>query len=273
MCKVASVSKSGYYYWLNNLEKNRIKNEEDFLIVSEIFNDKKQKAGFRTIKMKLLQEFGVNMNHKKIIRIMKKCNLKTKIRRKNPYKQQMKNVLENTVCPNFLNRNFKPEAPYMVYSTDITYLQYGQSQTAYLSVMEDIASGEAISHELSKQSKEDFVLTTLERAIELTPKEKLKQLKIHSDMGTQYRSKKYQGKLKENEIIQSMSAPGTPLDNAPIESFFGHLKDEVDYKKCKTFEELKEKIDNHMYNYNNNRKQWNRKKMTPIEYKQYLLAS
>lgn len=273
MCKIANVSKSGYYYWLNNLEKNKIKNEEDISMISKIFNDKKEKSGFRTIKMKLLQEFGINMNHKKIIRIMKKNNLKTKIRRKNPYKQQMKTVLENTVCPNLLNRDFSPEGPHMVYSTDITYLQYGQSNTAYLSVMKDIASGEEISHELSKDMKEELVLKTLEKAIELTPIEKLKQLKIHSDRGIQYRSKKYQEKLKEKGIIQSMSAAGAPLDNAPIESFFGHLKDEVDYRDCKTFEELEEKINEYMYNYNNNRKQWNRKKMTPLEYKQYLLAS
>lgn len=273
MCKIANVSKSGYYYWLNSLERNEMKNVEDFLIISKIFNEGKQKKGFRTIKMELLDKFGVNMNHKKIIRIMKKNNLITKIRRKNLYRLNMKKQLENTICPNFLNREFKPEAPHMAYSTDITYLQYGQSNTAYLSVMKDIASGEAISHELSKQMKEAFVLITLEKAIELTPVEKLTELKIHSDRGMHYTNKTYQEKLKAKGIIQSMSAAGTPLDNAPIESFFGHLKDEVDYKDCKTFEELEEKINEYMYNYNNKRKQWNRKKMTPLEYKKYLLAS
>jgi len=273
MCKIANVSKSGYYYWLNNLKKNKTKDEEDVSMISKIFNDKKQKAGFRTIKMELLDKFGVNMNHKKIIRIMTKYNLITTIRRKNNYRIKMKKQLENVICPNLVNRDFKPNAPYMVYSTDITYLQYGQFQTAYLSVMKDIASGEAISHELSKQIKEEFVLITLEKAIELTPIEKLTKLKIHSDRGIHYTNKNYQEKLKDKGIIQSMSAAGTPLDNAPIESFFGHLKDEVNYKECKTFEELAEKIDEYMYNYNNNRKQWNRKKMTPLEYKQYLLAS
>jgi putative transposase len=272
MCKIANVSKSGYYYWLNNLEKNRIKEQEDFLTINKIFNDKKQKAGFRTIKMELLKE-GINMNHKKIIRIMKKNNLQTKIRRKNPYKMAMKITLENTVFPNVLNREFKPKAPYLVYSTDITYLNYGQEKTAYLSAIKDIASGEIIAHTLSKTMKQEFVLTMLKKAIELTPVEKLKGLKIHSDKGAQYRSEDYQKILKAEKIIQSMSAAGTPLDNAPIESFFGHFKDEIDYKNCKTFEELEEKINKYMYNYNNNRKQWSKKKMTPIEYKQYLLAS
>ena len=70
-----------------------------------------------------------------------------------------------------------------------------------------------------------------------------------------------------------MSAPATPRDNAPIESFFGHLKDEIDYKKCKTFDEVSEIIDDYMYNYNYTRKQWSKMKMKPIEYKNYLLAS
>ena len=64
-----------------------------------------------------------------------------------------------------------------------------------------------------------------------------------------------------------------PLDNAVIESFFGHLKDEIDYKKCKTFETLSEMIDNYMFYYNYVRPQRNKNKMTPIEYRNFLLAS
>jgi transposase InsO family protein len=79
--------------------------------------------------------------------------------------------------------------------------------------------------------------------------------------------------MKKLNLVQSMSAPASPLDNAPIESFFGHMKDYLDYKKCKTFEELAEKVDEYMYYYNNERKQWSKKKMTPIEYREYLLAS
>ncbi len=70
-----------------------------------------------------------------------------------------------------------------------------------------------------------------------------------------------------------MSRKGNCLDNAPMESFFGHFKDEVDYKSCKTFEELKLKISEYMDYYNNERKQWTLKKMTPVEYRTHLLAS
>jgi putative transposase len=74
-------------------------------------------------------------------------------------------------------------------------------------------------------------------------------------------------------LKQSMSRRGNCLDNAPMESFFGHMKDELDYKEAKTFGELKQMIDQYMIYYNESRRQWNLKKMTPIEYRSHLLAA
>jgi len=68
-----------------------------------------------------------------------------------------------------------------------------------------------------------------------------------------------------------MSRRGNSVDNAPIESFFGHLKDDVDYKKL-SFSKLTELITDYMLEYNNKRKQWNRQKMTPVDYRIYLLS-
>ena len=72
--------------------------------------------------------------------------------------------------------------------------------------------------------------------------------------------------------IQSMSRKGNCLDNAPTESFFGHMKDEIDTRECKTFEELEKYIDLQIYYYNTERPQWTRKKMTPVEYRNHLLG-
>ena len=69
-----------------------------------------------------------------------------------------------------------------------------------------------------------------------------------------------------------MSRKGNCIDNAPIESFFGHLKDEVDYKGAKTFEELSDMIDEYMNYYNNHRYQWDIQKMTPVQYRDHLLV-
>ena len=70
-----------------------------------------------------------------------------------------------------------------------------------------------------------------------------------------------------------MSLAGNPQDNAVIESFFGHLKDEINLQNVKTFNQLVERIDDYMYYYNYERKQWNKNRMTPIQYRDFLLAS
>ena len=96
---------------------------------------------------------------------------------------------------------------------------------------------------------------------------------MHSDRGGLYTSFQYIQKLKELNLIRSMSRSGNCLDNAPIESFFGHLKDEMDYKDCKSLEEIRDKIDEYIYYYNNRRYQWGLSKMTPCEYREYLAMS
>lgn len=267
LCKIAGVSKSGYYKWWKNADK--IKDEFDVLLIAEMFFKSKQKAGFRTIKMRLLTEYGIIMNHKKIIRIMRKYGMITKIRQANPYKYAAKIRQDNIVFPNLINRKFKEQEPNKVYSTDITYLKYS-GNTAFLSVMLDVKTSEVISYSLSDNLQMGFVIDTINSGIKKYPTD---NLIIHSDRGVHYTNNVYQMLLKKNNIQQSMSAPATPRDNAPIESFFGHLKDELDYKKCKTFEELSAMIDDYMYNYNYTRKQWSKNKMTPIEYKNFLLVS
>ncbi len=76
-----------------------------------------------------------------------------------------------------------------------------------------------------------------------------------------------------NGLIQSMSAPACPRDNAVIESFFGHLKDELSLTGFKTFEQVAAAVDNYMDYYNNDRKQWSKNRMTTVEYRKFLLAS
>jgi transposase InsO family protein len=163
-------------------------------------------------------------------------------------------------CSNILNRKFKPLKPYSVYSTDITYLFYGKGQRAYLSAVKDLASKEIIAYSVSKHINMNLVWNTLSKILDVTPKSCLSTLICHSDQGFHYTHPDWIKKLKELKITQSMSRRGNCLDNAPIESFFGHLKDELDYKSCATFEELEYQLDNYIDNYNNKRYQWTLKK-------------
>jgi len=190
--------------------------------------------------MTLEKEFGIIMNHKKIIKIMQKYNLRTKIRRKNNFKEKINIAMSDKICPNLINANFKSKKPNTCYCTDITYLNYNNNNNrAYLSAFKDIATGEIVAWEVSRNLKLNFVLESIRHLSE----NNVSNLTIHSDQGVHYRSKMYQKLLKDFNIRQSMSRKGHCTDNAPIESFFGHLKDEIDFKKCTSFDRVKALID------------------------------
>jgi transposase InsO family protein len=118
-----------------------------------------------------------------------------------------------------------------------------------------------------------LVINTIEK-LKMNPNiTKLEEAMIHSDQGSQYTHPLYIETIKKLKMVQSMSRKGNCLDNAPIESFFGHLKDEVDYQSCKSFEKLHWLIGEYVKYYNYKRQQWNLKKMTPVEYRNHLLSS
>lgn len=93
---------------------------------------------------------------------------------------------------------------------------------------------------------------------------------LHSDQGCHYTSYSYIDLLKDSSLRQSMSRKGNCWDNAPQESFFGHMKDEIDISGCQAFDEVKAVIDDWMDYYNNERYQWQLARLSPNEYYQYI---
>lgn len=261
LCELAHVSKSGYYEWLKTADEPE-KDYDDYLEVKKVFDKGKGKYGWRSLKMRLK-----DMNHKKIQRIMKKYGLTARVRRKNPYKAIMKKTMEHRTFENKLQREFHQLIPFKVFCTDITYIRF-HGRFVYLSVIKDIASGEVMAWNLSMFLEMTLVTETI-KSMRLDSYE---NIMIHSDQGFHYTNPVYIEIVKELEMIQSMSGKGNCIDNAPIESFFGHMKDELDYKTCKTFEELRLVIKEYMRYYNHERNQWERKKMTPVDYRNHLLA-
>lgn len=261
MCDLAHASRSGYYKWLKHTDEPD-KDYNDYLKIKAVFGQGKGKWGWRNIKMRLS-----DMNHKKIQRIMKKYGLRATVRRKNPYKAIMKKSMEHRIFPNKLHREFNQLVPFKVFCTDITYIPF-LSRFAYLSVIKDIASGEVMAWNVSMYMEMTLVTGTIER-LKLDSHE---NIMIHSDQGFHYTNPAYINLLKELKMVQSMSGKGNCIDNAPIESFFGHLKDELDYKSCHSFEELRLAIEEYMRYYNYERKQWTRNKMTPVEYRNHLIS-
>lgn len=271
LCAIANVSTSGYYKWLKHADLPE-KDHEDYLLVKEIFEGGRSKLGWRSVQMRLVNK-GVLMNHKKISRIMRKYGLRTKIRRVNPYRMIMKKTLEHTTFPNELNREFNQIVPFTTFCTDITYVPYNH-RMAYLSTIKDIASNEIVGWDISPHIGMGIVLNTL-KSMKESCKERIISftgILIHSDQGFHYTNPLYVNAVKNLEMVQSMSRKGNCIDNAPMESFFGHMKDDVDYKNCKTFQEVSIAINEYIEYYNNERYQWDLKKMTPVGYRNHLLA-
>ena len=258
------MSRSGYYKWLKFAD-HREKDFGDYLLIKEVFDRGKAKYGWRTVKMRLEREKQLVMNHKKIIRIKKKYGLLTKVRRRNPYKAIMKKTQEHRVFQNHLDRQFVQNVPYRFFGTDITYIPFN-GRFAYLAIVKDIASGEIVAWHVSQYITMELVLTMMEQM------EGYSGALFHSDQGFHFTNPEFIEKIKMLEMLQSMSRKANCIDNAPVESFFGHFKDEVEYRSCRTIEELRLLIENYIRHYNTERPQWTKKKMTPIEYRDHLLS-
>lgn len=275
-CELMSVSRSGYYSFLNSshTRKNReIADLETKQYILKAFNRRGYKKGSRSIKMILENEFSIVYSRKKIRRIMRKYDIVCPHRKANPYRRIAKATKEHCVVPNILERNFKQGVPGKVLLTDITYLPYGKGNMAYLSTVKDGSTNEILAYHVSNRITLDIATNTIlklvnNRKITLHP-----EAFIHSDQGSHYTSPRYQKLLKKYNLAQSMSRRGNCWDNAPQESFYGHMKDEIDYKHCNSISEVKNKINHYMTYYNNYRYQWNLKKMAPIQYRNHLLAS
>ena len=272
LCECAGVSRSGYYNWISSEEARNKKDEQDkkdFEIILDAYQFRGYDKGKRGIYMRLLN-MGIRMNQKKISRLMNKFNLRCPIRKANPYRRMAKALKTNNVAANLLNREFKEHGARMVLLTDITYMFYGNGQKAYLSTILDAFTKQILAYVLSDSLEVDFVLETVnilirDHGISLT-----KETLIHSDQGCHYTSIKFQDLILKKEIRQSMSRRGNCWDNAPQESFFGHMKDEIHIDKCNTFHELKQEVDNYMDYYNNDRYQWDLAKLSPNQYFKYL---
>ncbi len=273
LCSLCSVSKSGYYNWLNK-EPARQQREEkdatDFQLILEAYNFRGYAKGARGIHMRLLH-MGIRMNVKKIRRLMKKYSLYCPIRKANPYRRMAKALRTNAVADNLLKREFKEHGPRNVLLTDITYIPYN-GKFCYLSVIKDAFTEQVLSYVLSISLEVDFVLLTVQKLIAIHGKSIPETAMIHSDQGCHYTSVSFRDLLENVGLRQSMSRRGNCWDNAPQESFFGHMKDELAPKQATwtCFEDVSHDIDDWMDYYNNDRGQWGLNKLSPNEFYQYI---
>jgi transposase InsO family protein len=246
------------------------RDREDFELILKAYSQHGYSKGARSIYMSMLHwNPPVVMNVKKIRRLMDKYGLMCPIRKANPYRRMAKALKTNNVADNLLNRNFKEYGPRRVMLTDITYIPY-EGKFAYLSTILDAYTKQILSYVLSDSLEVDFVLETVEKLVKTHGIELTKETLIHSDQGCHYTSTSFIRLVNDKDLRQSMSRKGNCWDNAPQESFFGHMKDEIDVSDCKKFREVKDVIDDWLEYYNNSRYQWQLAKLSPNEYYEYI---
>ena len=237
LCSMAGVSRSGYYAWLKAgpiREAQEQKDREDFDLVLEAYRMRGYSKGAKGIYMAL----------------------KT-----------------SSVADNLLRREFECYGPRMVLLTDITYLPYNGT-FAYLSTILDAFTKQVLSYVLSPSLEVDFVLETIEQLIERHGISLHAETVIHSDQGCHYTSHKFINIVQDKGLRQSMSRKGNCWDNAPQESFFGHMKDHIKDKvaACSCYGDVKAVVDDYMDYYNNQRYQWRLAKLSPNEYYQFVTS-
>ena len=273
LCEIAGVSRSGYYRWIEaeDVRKQRdAQDKADFELILEAYNFRGYKKGVRSINMRLLH-MGIVMNPKKIRRLMHKFNLFCPIRKANPYRRMAAALRTNNVADNLLNREFEAHGVRAVLLTDITYIGF-QDGFLYLSTILDAYTKEALAHVLSNSLEIDFVLETV-RIMQMDHGVSLQaETIIHSDQGCHYTSIKFISLVQDLGLRQSMSRRGNCWDNAPQESFYGHMKDELADKMANwyCFGDVKRDIDDWFDYYNNDRYQWQLAKLSPRQYYKYV---
>ena len=274
LCDIAGVSRSGYYNWCSKEPVRKARNDsdkKDFDLVLEAYRFRGYSKGARGIHMRLLH-MGIIMNVKKIRRLMQKFGLKCPIRKANPYRRMAKALATNNVAGNVVNRKFR-RAARKVLLTDITYLFFKDGHAkCYLSTILDAFTHEILAYEVSMSFKVDFVLDTVDALIAEHGSVLDNETIVHSDQGCHYTSNAFIRKIKDTNFVQSMSRRGNCWDNAPQESFYGHMKDEINdlIYSCNSFKEVVAQVDDWIDYYNKDRGQWELLKLAPSEYYEYL---
>ena len=277
MCEIADVSRSGYYAWLKAAsvrEEREEQDRKDFELILQAYQARGYSKGAKSVYMRLLHmNPPVVMNLKKIRRLMRKYRLVCPVRRANPYRQMAKAMRTSHVASNLLEREFECYGPRIVLLTDITYIPY-QGTFAYLSTILDAYTKQILAYALSESLEVDFVLETVATLIKEHGVSLQQETILHSDQGSHYTSRKFVQILEDEGLRQSMSRRGNCWDNAPQESFFGHMKDHIGekVKGCETYGQVKSVIDEYMDYYNNERYQWELAKLSPNEYYQFCVT-
>ena len=248
MCRFFGVSRSGYYDFVHRLGRP----ERDADLAEEIRQQQKNSQctyGYRRIQLALATK-GIRRNPKTVLRVMKKYNLLSEIRRRRRWVNMGQQLHR---YENLLNRQFQADRPNHKWVTDISYIHTKQG-ILYLSMIRDLYDNSIVAYKTGTEQTVNLVLDTIHLAMRKEKKRVAAELQLHSDQGFQYTSQAYFKLTQSYGITPSMSRRGNCYDNAMAENFFSILKTECIYRyKPASFIDANEMIDRYIHFYNHER--------------------
>jgi transposase InsO family protein len=222
-CRVLRVSVSGYYRWLKHPVGKRELAELALVERIRAAHDASRRAyGSPRIRAALMHQ-GVRRNRKTIARLMHKHGIRSKVKRRFRVRTT-DSTHDHPIAPNLLDRSFRVGALDTVWVCDITYIPTGEGWL-YLAGVMDLCSRKIVGWSMAEHMRAELVIDALEMArVRRHPQPGLMH---HSDRGVQYCCAEYRGVLEQLGAVASMSGRGECYDNAPKESFWATLKNEL----------------------------------------------
>ena len=236
MCSILDVSISGYRSWKRGGKPNRkrLTDSQMLALIQAIHAEFKGMYGSPRM-VRELRSRGFPASKERVERLMRENNIHARHKRR--YKVTTDSKHNMPVAANLLNRNFMPDAPNLVWTSDITYLWTNEGWL-YLAIVLDLFNREVVGWSLKPRMTADIVTDALTMA--WFRRKPAAGLMHHSDRDSQYASQVFQAKLKEYGMICSMSRKGNCWDNAPTESWFNSFKNErVHGLRYETREDMK----------------------------------
>jgi len=269
LSRVLEVSRSGYYVWLSRPPSKHAQDEGRLEIeIKAAHKRTRQTCGPERLQRDLAAH-GVGVGICRIKRIRKKLGIRCKQVKK--FKATTDSTHTLPVAPNLLEQQFEASAPNEIWVSDITYIPTDEGWL-YCAAHKDLWSGEIVGYALGSRITTDLVKRSLLHAV--AAKRPPKGLIHHSDRGIQYCAHEYQKLLVRLGMKPSMSRKGNCYDNAPMESFWGTLKNELVYHqryatRAEAIREITEYIE---VFYNRERRQKRLGYLSPAAYERKFYA-
>lgn len=227
MARVLEVSRRGFYAWLGRPPSARALEDAPLKVAITAAHAKtRETSGTKRVQRELKAE-GVEVGRDRIARLRRELGICCQQKRKG--KATTPSTPDLPVAENLLGQGFEARAPNEGWHTDITALPTGEGWL-YLAGVKDQFTCEIVGYAMGSRLTQELVGQALWRALRYP--QPVAGLIHHSDRGSQYCALDYQGLLKQHGLLASMSGKGNCYDNAPMESFWGSLKNELVHHRC-----------------------------------------